>query len=84
MARPTLYTEQRVTTAVRLPESLHARLQHVAAERDVSVNLLVTRAVARFLEQLAPVADVLATNRPELDVERTMGAQATDRESVAS
>jgi predicted HicB family RNase H-like nuclease len=63
MGRPIQYQEQRITTAVRLPESLHARLQAAATERDVSVNLLVTKAIAEFLEQLAPLDEVLATGR---------------------
>lgn len=49
----------RVSTAIRLPAELHAELQQQAAERDVSVNFLVTRAVAHYLKALAP-ADPLA------------------------
>ena len=58
MARPRLY-EERVTTAVRLPEELHRRLQDAADERDVSVNLLVVKAVERYLEQLIPLDQVM-------------------------
>ncbi len=49
----------RVSTAVRLPEDLHAELQRQASERDVSVNYLVTRAVDHYLQALGP-ADPLA------------------------
>lgn len=49
----------RVSTAVRLPAELHAELQRQAEERDVSVNFLVTRAVAHYLRALGP-ADPLA------------------------
>jgi hypothetical protein len=52
MARPTVYEEQRVTTAIRLPESLHSQLRETARERDVSVNYLVVRAVERYLGDL--------------------------------
>lgn len=55
MARPRLYEENRVTTAVRLPEALHQRLQEAARQRDVSVNLLVVKAIERHLDQLVPL-----------------------------
>lgn len=63
MARPKKFHEKRVTTAVRLPEGLHDRLHEAADERDVSVNLLVTRAVSDYLERLRPVDEVLEPNR---------------------
>jgi len=47
-----------VTTAVRLPASLHDRLRDCALERDVSVNLLVTKAVEAYLDQLPPLDEV--------------------------
>lgn len=43
-----------MATAIRLPEDLHAELQHAAEARDVSVNFLVTRAVYHYLNQLGP------------------------------
>jgi hypothetical protein len=52
MARPKLYDEDRVTTAVRLPASLHRELQSAADERDVSVNFLVIKALRRYMQQL--------------------------------
>ena len=54
MGRPKVYDEPRVATAIRLPASLHEELQCAATNRDVSVNFLVTRAVAEFLAQLPP------------------------------
>ena len=54
MSRPKVYDEPRVTTAIRLPTSLHGELQCAASERDVSVNFLVTRAVSAYLAQLPP------------------------------
>lgn len=49
----------RVSTAVRLPAELHAELQQRAEEREVSINFLVTRAVAHYLKALKP-ADPLS------------------------
>ncbi len=63
MARPRLYSERRVATAVRLPESIHRRLHDVATDRDVSANLLVTRAVAEYLERLPSVDATLSPAR---------------------
>ena len=57
MARPKKYTEERVTTAVRLPVSLHRRLQQEAEARDVSVNYLVTKATTRLLESMDGAAE---------------------------
>jgi hypothetical protein len=59
MARPKLYEENRIPTAVRIPESLHRRLQLTAAEREISVNLLIIRAIERHLDLLAPLEDEL-------------------------
>ncbi len=56
MARPRIYEEDRVATAVRLPVSVHRRLHQAAADRDVSANLLITRAVTDLLERLGPDA----------------------------
>lgn len=61
MARGTSNQEPRVTTAVRLSESLHERLLEAATERDVSVNLLVSRAVDDFLGRLVPVDELVRT-----------------------
>lgn len=47
-----------MATAVRLPVDLHNRLVGAADERDVSVNYLVTRAVARYLDALVPLDEV--------------------------
>lgn len=52
MARPKVHHEKRVSTAIRIPESLHDRLREAADERDVSVNLLATRALSEFLDSL--------------------------------
>ncbi len=57
MARPRIYEEPRVTTAVRLPVKLRDDLHAEARKRDVSANYLVTRAVADFLARLPPLDD---------------------------
>jgi len=49
--------KRRTSTAIRLDPDLAARLTVAAEERDVSVNWLVNRAVARFLDKLIPAAD---------------------------
>ena len=51
--------ETRVATAVRLPASVHRRLQETASDRDVSVNLLITRAVSEFLDRIGPTETAL-------------------------
>lgn len=52
MGRPRIYHEPRVATAIRLPASLRHELRAVAMEEDVSVNVLVTRAVSEYLRRL--------------------------------
>lgn len=54
----------RTSTGIRFPPELHRELVEAAAEREVSVNYLVVRAVAYFLPRLLPVDEILLT-RPE-------------------
>ena len=54
MSRPKVYDEPRITTAVRLPESLHGWLKSAARERDVSVTYLVVRALEDYRDRIAP------------------------------
>jgi predicted transcriptional regulator len=70
MGRPKVYDEPRIATAIRLPRSLRDQLQEAARERDVSVNLLVTRAVLDFLNRLP------ALNLDEVHDERGAGRHA--------
>jgi len=56
MGRPKIYAEPRVATAIRLPTSLRDELLAAAAERDVSVNYLVTRAVMEYLSCLPAIS----------------------------
>jgi predicted DNA-binding ribbon-helix-helix protein len=51
MARPRIYNEPRVVTAVRLPRSLHAQLHQLAAEQSVSVNSLLSSAVDSYVKR---------------------------------
>ena len=51
-----------MATAVRLPASLHQALHDAAAVRDVSANLLVTRAGSDFLDRLQSPEQLLDTN----------------------
>ena len=60
MGRPPVSEERRIATAVRLPESIHHRLRLAASDRDVSANLLITRAVDEYLERLPSPDAVLA------------------------
>jgi predicted DNA-binding ribbon-helix-helix protein len=60
MARKCQLGEDRIATAVRLPSSVHRELHQAAADRDVSVNLLVTKAVSRYLQELRPIDEVAA------------------------
>lgn len=64
MARPRIYQEERVTTAIRLPKSVHARLHEAAGERGVSANHLILVALDDFLDRLIPVEDMRYT-RPD-------------------
>lgn len=52
----------RVTKALRLDPELDQRLKSAARERDVSVNLLINRAVEEYLERLPAVDRVLASS----------------------
>ena len=63
MGRPRVSDEKRIATAVRLPESLHRRLQLAASDRDVSANLLITKAVDEYLERLPSADQLLAPKR---------------------
>jgi hypothetical protein len=69
MARPREY-DDRISTGMRLPRDLHARLTEEAADRDLSVNWMVTKAIAEFLDRLLPVGEIAWTRvRRELDQE---------------
>lgn len=48
----------RVSTAIRFDTELWQRLAAAAEERDVSINWMVNRAVAVWLERLIPVDEM--------------------------
>lgn len=59
MSRPNrLDSAHRTTTAIRFDPELHERLRVAAEEREVSMNFLVVRAVADFLDRLIPVSEI--------------------------
>jgi predicted transcriptional regulator len=55
---------KRTATAIRFPPELHAQLAAAAAERQVSMNFLVNRAVADFIPRLIPVDELEWTVAP--------------------
>lgn len=61
MPRPRTHTEDRVTTAFRLPKDLHLRLQEAAADRDLSANYLAVKAIEEFLDHLIPADELRLT-----------------------
>lgn len=60
MGRRRTCEEDRVATAVRLPVSVHRQLHDAALSRDVSANLLVTRAITDYLERLPSLDEQLS------------------------
>jgi hypothetical protein len=64
MARPKRYPDGRIGTHVRMTEDLHERLAAAAAEREVSVNWMITKACEDFLAHLIPVDEIMWTRRP--------------------
>lgn len=50
-----------MTTAIRIPESLHEKLTEAAKERELSVNYMVVRAVEEFIERLIPADELQLT-----------------------
>lgn len=59
MARPKVYEQERVVTAVRMPKELQSRLHEAATERDVSANLLAVKAITDYLDRLIPADELL-------------------------
>lgn len=55
---------KRTSTAIRLRPELHAALALAADERDVSMNWLVNRAVAYYLDRLIPADELTLTREP--------------------
>ena len=74
MGRPRVCEEERVLTPVRLPRSVRDALRAAAASRDVSVNLLVTRAVTEYLQRL-PAIDQQLGGQPAGQLDGQLGGQ---------
>jgi predicted transcriptional regulator len=51
----------RMSTAIRFPPGLHAQLEQAAADRDLSINYLVVKAVQDFLPRLIPAEEFSLT-----------------------
>lgn len=60
MGRPKMYSD-RVDVGLRLDRDLRDALAAVAAERDVSANLLINKAIRRYLAELAPLDQAAPT-----------------------
>lgn len=56
-----MHHENRITTAIRVPEGLHSELAAEADKRDVSVNFMVVRAIEDFLRRLLPADEMKLT-----------------------
>lgn len=65
MSRPRREDPDRVTTTVRLPRDLHARLLAEATARDVSANWLIARLLADGVGRLVPVSEMRLTEGGE-------------------
>jgi predicted transcriptional regulator len=64
MARPKKYEGARITTAIRIPEGLHSRLQDVAEARDTSINHLMVKAAAYYLDNVLRPLEPAAADTP--------------------
>lgn len=77
MSRPKRYEEERVNLGVRMPAALHVRLIAAAAERELSANWLMVRAIEKFLDELIPAGEIKWT-RDEISVGATDGLNEED------
>jgi predicted HicB family RNase H-like nuclease len=59
LGRPVEFSADRVTKALRVPPELDRRLKIAAAERGVSVNVLINAALNDYLQRLVPVEQLL-------------------------
>jgi predicted HicB family RNase H-like nuclease len=58
LGRPTEFSSDRVTKALRVSPELDRRLKIAAAERGVSVNVLINAALTDYLQRLVPVEEL--------------------------
>jgi len=59
MGRPKIYEEKRITTAVRIPEGLHAELKAAARDRALGMNALAVLAMQDYLRRLVRVEELV-------------------------
>ena len=52
-------------TSFRIDPSVYERLETAAAERDVSMNWIINRAIPFYLDRLIPVDELRFTPDPE-------------------
>lgn len=64
MSRKTDTTKKSIS--VRFDEDLYDRILKAAAERDVSANFLVNKAVEYYLERLIPFDQIIWTKPEEV------------------
>lgn len=55
--------KRRSATCIRLPESLHDRIEAEAKSRGVPMNWLITRLLAEGVERLIPADEMRLTRR---------------------
>lgn len=61
MSRPKVHLTERVTTTVRMPADLRARLLAAAKERELNANYLMCRAIEEYLDRLIPADELRLT-----------------------
>lgn len=57
MSRPR-HAVPTICTGIRFEPGIHTRLTEAAADREVSINFLVNRACAAFLDELIPADEM--------------------------
>lgn len=77
---PRSSSADRVHTAFRLPEDLHARLQAEAEDRDLSMNYLVTKAIEEFLADLIPTREFRLTRDRNSEPPKSQPAELGNEE----
>jgi hypothetical protein len=75
--------DTRTTTAIRFPVALHDALAKAAADRDLSINYLVIRAVEDFLPRLIP-ADELTPNEANMKDQDYCGCCGNESRALRS
>lgn len=61
MSRPREYDEDTISTALRLPKSLHELLTQTARDRGLTMNRLVIFALNDYIPRLLPIDEIKLT-----------------------